>query len=92
MQFFEKKRRKGGGLGWFTSGTKVEEEVCWEMWCLEITLATPRTEAGRLVDIIVLMSRHDVLTSVPRANKGHESNGNDFTEDHDEDCDRSQSA
>ncbi|MCJ1481836.1 hypothetical protein MMC06_001995 [Schaereria dolodes] len=47
VQFFEKKRRKGGGLGWFTSGTKVEEEVCWEMWCLEITLATPRTEAER---------------------------------------------
>ncbi|MCJ1256628.1 hypothetical protein MMC24_004452 [Lignoscripta atroalba] len=48
VQFFEKKRRKGGGLGWFTGGAKAEEEVCWEMWRLEITLATPRTEAERI--------------------------------------------
>ena len=46
VQFFEKRRRKGGGLGWFTGAGKAEEEVCWEVWCLEITLATPRTEAG----------------------------------------------
>jgi len=44
VQFFEKKRRRGG-LGWFGGG-KAEEEVCWEVWMLEITLATPRTEAG----------------------------------------------
>lgn len=48
VQFFEKRRRKGGGLGWFTGAGKGEEEVCWEIWCLEITLATPRTEAGIL--------------------------------------------
>ena len=46
VQFFEKRRRKAGGLGWFTGAGKGEEEVCWEIWCLEITLATPRTEAG----------------------------------------------
>jgi len=45
VQFFEKKRRRGG-LGWFGGG-KAEEEVCWEVWMLEITLATPRTEAGK---------------------------------------------
>ena len=45
MQFFEKKRRKGG-LGWFGGG-KGDEEICWEVWMLEITLATPRTEAGK---------------------------------------------
>ena len=46
VRFFEKKRRKaGGGLGWFT-GTKGEEEICWERWSLEVTLATPKTEAG----------------------------------------------
>lgn len=39
VQFFEKKRRKA----WFTKG---EEEVCWEQWTLNITLATPRTESG----------------------------------------------
>ena len=46
VQFFEKKRRKGGGLGWFTGGVKGDEEVCWESWCLEVTLATPKTEIG----------------------------------------------
>lgn len=49
VQFFEKKRRKGGGLGWFTGAGKAEEEVCWEIWCLEVTIATPRTEAGALL-------------------------------------------
>jgi autophagy-related protein 101 len=39
VQFFEKKRRKA----WFSKG---EEEVCWEQWTLDVTLATPRTESG----------------------------------------------
>jgi 3-methyladenine DNA glycosylase AlkD len=39
VQFFEKKRRKA----WFAKG---EEEVCWEQWTLDVTLATPRTESG----------------------------------------------
>jgi autophagy-related protein 101 len=39
VQFFEKKRQKA----WFTKG---EEEVCWEQWTLDVTLATPRTETG----------------------------------------------
>ena len=39
VQFFEKKRRKA----WFA---KAEEEVCWEQWTLDVTLATPRTESG----------------------------------------------
>jgi 3-methyladenine DNA glycosylase AlkD len=39
VQFFEKKRQKA----WFT---KAEEEVCWEQWTLDVTLATPRTENG----------------------------------------------
>ncbi|MCJ1305357.1 hypothetical protein MMC08_008171 [Hypocenomyce scalaris] len=46
VQFFEKRRRKGGGLGWFGGG-RGEEEVCWEVWMLEVTLAMPRTEAER---------------------------------------------
>lgn len=33
-------------MGWFTGAGKAEEEVCWEIWCLEVTIATPRTEAG----------------------------------------------
>jgi autophagy-related protein 101 len=42
VQFFEKRRRKA----WFTKG---EEEVCWEQWTLDVTLATPRTESGKLL-------------------------------------------
>ncbi|KAI9671258.1 MAG: hypothetical protein M1829_004665 [Trizodia sp. TS-e1964] len=40
VQFFEKRRRKA----WFS--TKGEEEVCWELWTLDVTLATPKTETG----------------------------------------------
>lgn len=43
VEFFEKRKKKGGGLGWFGKG---DEEVCWESWCLEVTLATPKTEIG----------------------------------------------
>ncbi|KAA6412224.1 MAG: Meiotically up-regulated protein 66 [Lasallia pustulata] len=46
VQFFEKRRRKGGGLAWFGGG-KGEEEICWEVWMVEVTLAMPRTEAER---------------------------------------------
>ncbi|KAI9837516.1 MAG: hypothetical protein M1819_007167 [Sarea resinae] len=42
VQFFEKRRRKA----WFS--TKAEEEVCWEQWTLDVTLATPRTESERV--------------------------------------------
>ncbi|KAI9818539.1 MAG: hypothetical protein M1827_000598 [Pycnora praestabilis] len=41
VQFFEKRRRKA----WFS--TKAEEEVCWELWTLDVTLATPRTDSER---------------------------------------------
>ncbi|KAL9120494.1 MAG: hypothetical protein Q9187_002947 [Circinaria calcarea] len=62
VQYFEKRRRKGGGLGWFSSGAKVEEEVCWEVWRLEVTLAMPKTETGGLIvprwerDSVVLLN------------------------------------
>ena len=39
VQFFEKRRRKA----WFAKG---EEEVCWEQWTLDVTLATPRSDSG----------------------------------------------
>ena len=41
VQFFEKKRRKG--MTWFAKG---DDTVCWEIWTLDVTLATPRTENG----------------------------------------------
>lgn len=49
VDFFEKRRRKaGGGLGWF-GGTRADEDVLWEKWKLEVTLATPRTEDGQYI-------------------------------------------
>ncbi|KAF2715318.1 DUF1649-domain-containing protein [Pleomassaria siparia CBS 279.74] len=42
VQFFEKRRRKTYFFG------KADEEVCWEMWTLDVTLATPRTETDVL--------------------------------------------
>lgn len=45
VQFFEKRRRKSGL--WFGGlGGKGEEEICWEIWTVDVTIATPRTEAG----------------------------------------------
>ena len=40
VQFFEKKRRKTYFFG------KADEDVCWEQWTLDVTLAQPRTETG----------------------------------------------
>ena len=43
VRFFEKRRRKGAAL-WF--GGTNEEQVCWETWTIDITIAIPRTESG----------------------------------------------
>ncbi|CRG88602.1 hypothetical protein PISL3812_05633 [Talaromyces islandicus] len=46
VEFFERKRKKAGT--WFGGLTgKGEEEVCWEIWTLDVTIATPRTESER---------------------------------------------
>ncbi|ERF74776.1 hypothetical protein EPUS_04945 [Endocarpon pusillum Z07020] len=46
IQFFEKRRRKTGGwLGGIGRG--ADEEVCWEEWLLEVTIAKPKTESER---------------------------------------------
>ncbi|KAL1608403.1 hypothetical protein SLS60_003345 [Paraconiothyrium brasiliense] len=42
VQFFEKRRRKTYFFG------KADEDVCWEQWTLDVTLATPRTETDVL--------------------------------------------
>lgn len=48
VEFYEKKRRRSGM--WFGGlAGKGEEEVCWEIWTLDVTIATPRTESGKLV-------------------------------------------
>lgn len=46
VEFYEKKRRRSGL--WFGGlAGKGEEEVCWEIWTLDVTIATPRTESGK---------------------------------------------
>ena len=40
VSFSEKRRRKAYFFG------KADEEVCWEVWTLDVTCATPRTESG----------------------------------------------
>ncbi|KUJ19867.1 DUF1649-domain-containing protein [Mollisia scopiformis] len=62
VQFFEKKRRKA----WFTKG---EEEICWEQWTLNITLATPRTESERAkvrkaMEAMLLKAAMRIVTTV----------------------------
>jgi hypothetical protein len=88
VQFFEKRRRKAGGLGWFGTA-KANEDVCWETWRLEITLATPRTESGWQIPH---RPRHDIgadeLSS--RTCQSHPSYRDDAAEDSDEDHDHSQ--
>ncbi|EON66617.1 hypothetical protein W97_05863 [Coniosporium apollinis CBS 100218] len=41
VQFFEKTRRRKSYFGF----GKQDEEVCWETWILDVTLATPRTDS-----------------------------------------------
>ncbi|KAJ5947363.1 Autophagy-related protein [Penicillium verhagenii] len=46
VEFYEKKRRRSGL--WFGGlAGKAEEEVLWEIWTLDVTIATPRTDAER---------------------------------------------
>lgn len=54
VEFYEKRRRRTGGGMWFggltgkmAGGGSTEEEVCWETWTLDVTIATPRTESER---------------------------------------------
>lgn len=44
IQFFEKRRRKSGWLAGMGRGG--DEEVCWEEWLLEVTIAKPKTDSG----------------------------------------------
>jgi len=65
VQFFEKKRRKA----W--SFMKADEEVCWEQWTLDVTLATPRTETERAkvrkaMEAMLLKAAMKIVTTVNR--------------------------
>lgn len=39
VQFFEKRRRRA----WLSRG---DDEVCWEVWTVKVTVAEPRTDSG----------------------------------------------
>ncbi|KAB8349472.1 hypothetical protein FH972_023499 [Carpinus fangiana] len=41
--FFEKKRKKASGYNFFGKAA-ADEDLCWEQWLLDVTLARPRTE------------------------------------------------
>lgn len=58
VEFFEKKRKRAGL--WFGGlAGKGEEEVCWEIWTLDVTIATPKTESG---EYLVVSSSRTGLT------------------------------
>lgn len=42
VKFLERKRRKG----WIGRG---EDEVCWEVWTVKVTVAEPKTENGEIL-------------------------------------------
>lgn len=75
VQFFEKKRRKA----WFMKG---EEEVCWEQWTLDVTLATPRTDSG----MYTYCTMTPTLIPVFRESQGPKSHGGHVAESCYEDC------
>jgi autophagy-related protein 101 len=51
VQFFDRKRRKSG---WLTGiGRANEEEVLWEEWLVEVTIARPKTEGGGNLDLFL---------------------------------------
>ena len=43
VQFFDKKRKKSG---WLTGIMGNEEEVMWEKWLIDVTIARPKTDGG----------------------------------------------
>lgn len=64
VEFYEKKRRRSGM--WFGGlAGKGEEEVCWEMWTIDVTIATPRTESGMLLGMIYCLLEVPDVASVP---------------------------
>lgn len=79
VQFFEKRRKKSGA--WFTGLTgSGEEEVCWEIWTLDITIATPRTELGMLPDSLLWLYSSAALIGKYRPSKGAKGDGENVEE------------
>lgn len=65
VQFFEKKWRKTGPgttvMNLFAnrgSNNPGEEEICWETWRVEVTLAMPRTQEGKFAIYVCAKRQH----------------------------------
>lgn len=70
MLFYEKRRKKAGaGLGWFGTG-RTEEDIVWEKWSLQVTLATPRTEDGKFCRTIRSWAASDQNTRAQQGSQG----------------------
>ncbi|KAF2866508.1 autophagy-related protein [Massariosphaeria phaeospora] len=65
VQFFEKRRRKT----YFFA--KADEDVCWEQWTLDVTLATPRTESVRRAMTKSLEKAAHKIISIVNRDKDH---------------------
>ena len=93
-RFFEKRRRK---LGWLGGMGRGDEEVCWEEWLLEVTIARPRTESGKPEITVSLAPPGRVgrflLTTrwMLRTNQSTQSYAKFSAQDSDEDSGHSQS-
>jgi 3-methyladenine DNA glycosylase AlkD len=66
VQFFEKKRRKTYFFG------KADEDVCWEQWTLDVTLAQPRTETGTLTLYYMGKTIANGLSRCPKSPSCHD--------------------
>jgi hypothetical protein len=78
VQFFEKKRKKAYFFG------RAEEDVCWEQWTLDVTLAQPRTETGVLpVQDVVGELYTDCRNRCPQSAPRHDQvTGESCTQNH----------
>jgi hypothetical protein len=86
VQFFDRKRRKSG---WLTGiGRANEEEVLWEEWLVEVTIARPKTEGGENLFLILSLIASNLTDKRPwrRTREGPQGNGKLATEDSHEDC------
>lgn len=62
VEFYEKKRSRS--KHWFGGLAGAgEEEVCWEIWTLDVTIATPKTESGEYLNLL-LFSTYAVMSSI----------------------------
>lgn len=49
LQFMDRRRKKTGlTTGWLgrIGAVQTEEEICWEEWVLDVSVARPRSETG----------------------------------------------